>query len=374
MASLFRNFLLAERVMRSYGCTPTCFPPLPPTFQHPLWRSWDLAVENCLAQLPDLLGLNLEEQRDAILNPPPGAAGPPPPPKTRAEVAAAEAAAVAIFGAEADLDAYAAKLAALKEERAARAKAAAEGDAAALAAQALAAREDGEERALVARAREPPTYLYAHSSFFADQLTAFELWLQFGAADGKPPEQLPVVLQVLLSQMHRYRALVRLGQFLARIEKKSQNAPDHCMAPLHVMSHTAMSYGTGMSHCRVVCVLRTVRIVSITGPWALGGQPRAAGGHLPVRAQAAAEPGAGAAQGARADLGQDPGAGPVVPGRPDQGRQPPVLRAAPGGPAAAAARRPRPRRAAPRPRAVVKAAAAVADDDRRRARHADVHR
>lgn len=34
------------------------------------------------------------------------------------------------------------------------------------------------------------------SPFFAEQLTAFELWLQHGSKDKKPPEQLPIVLQV----------------------------------------------------------------------------------------------------------------------------------------------------------------------------------
>ena len=33
VASLFRNFLLAERVMRSYDCTPVSQPPLPSTHQ-----------------------------------------------------------------------------------------------------------------------------------------------------------------------------------------------------------------------------------------------------------------------------------------------------------------------------------------------------
>jgi hypothetical protein len=37
------------------------------------------------------------------------------------------------------------------------------------------------------------------SSFFSEQLTAFELWLAHGSADKKPPEQLPIVLQVRLS-------------------------------------------------------------------------------------------------------------------------------------------------------------------------------
>lgn len=37
VASLFRNFLLAERVMRSYNCTPISHPRLPPTYMHPMW-------------------------------------------------------------------------------------------------------------------------------------------------------------------------------------------------------------------------------------------------------------------------------------------------------------------------------------------------
>lgn len=34
------------------------------------------------------------------------------------------------------------------------------------------------------------------SPFFSEQLTAFELWLEHGSSDKKPPEQLPIVLQV----------------------------------------------------------------------------------------------------------------------------------------------------------------------------------
>jgi hypothetical protein len=60
------------------------------------------------------------------------------------------------------------------------------------------------------------------SPFFSEQLTAFEVWLEFSAinkmrlANGtlESPEQLPVVLQVLLSQVHRIRALVLLRRFL----------------------------------------------------------------------------------------------------------------------------------------------------------------
>lgn len=41
-----------------------------------------------------------------------------------------------------------------------------------------------------------PTAEFVPSSFFSEQLTAFELWLAHGSKDKKPPEQLPVVLQV----------------------------------------------------------------------------------------------------------------------------------------------------------------------------------
>ncbi|KAI7868605.1 hypothetical protein BDF14DRAFT_1956350 [Spinellus fusiger] len=120
VASMFRNYLLAERIMRSYQCTPMSTPALPETHDHPMWQSWDLAVDMCLFQLPAL----------------------------------------------------------------------------------LAAESGG------------PAYQYQSSTFFAEQLTAFEVWLSEGAVNPKIPEQLPIVLQVLLSQVHRLRALILLSRFL----------------------------------------------------------------------------------------------------------------------------------------------------------------
>ncbi|ACO63090.1 predicted protein [Micromonas commoda] len=117
VASLFRNFLLAERIMRANNCTPISCPALPPTYQHPMWHAWDMAVEICLLQLPSLVA----------------------------------------------------------------------GD---------------------------PNVEFAPSPFFTEQLTAFEVWLEHGSELKPPPEQLPIVLQVLLSQSHRLRALVLLGRFL----------------------------------------------------------------------------------------------------------------------------------------------------------------
>lgn len=116
VASLFRNFLLAERIMRAANCTPLSHPRLPSTHQHPMWHAWDMAAEICLSQLPAMLA--------------------------------------------------------------------------------------------------DPNAEFQPSPFFTEQLTAFEVWLEHGSERKKPPEQLPIVLQVLLSQSHRLRALVLLGRFL----------------------------------------------------------------------------------------------------------------------------------------------------------------
>ena len=120
VAALFRNFLLSERIMRANHCHPKSSPELPQTHRHPLWQSWDLAVEMVLAQLP----------------------------------------------------------------------------------------------ALLADQNGGPAYEYQHSTFFAEQLTAFEVYLQSGPTEDRAPDQLPIVLQVLLSQAHRLRALILLSRFL----------------------------------------------------------------------------------------------------------------------------------------------------------------
>ncbi|XP_020113918.1 regulatory-associated protein of TOR 2 [Ananas comosus] len=116
VASLFRNFLLAERIMRAANCSPISYPAMPSTHQHHMWDAWDMAAEICLSKLPQLVA--------------------------------------------------------------------------------------------------DPNAEFQPSPFFTEQLTAFEVWLDHGSEHKKPPEQLPIVLQVLLSQSHRFRALVLLGRFL----------------------------------------------------------------------------------------------------------------------------------------------------------------
>jgi regulator-associated protein of mTOR len=115
VASLFRNFLLAERIMHSYNCTPESHPLLPSTYQHPLWQAWDLVLDHIISQLPSLI--------------------------------------------------------------------------------------DG-------------TKEYEPSSFFPEQLNAFQVWLLSSPNPHEPPTQLPIILQFLLSQAHRLQALELLGRYL----------------------------------------------------------------------------------------------------------------------------------------------------------------
>ncbi|KAL8801190.1 MAG: hypothetical protein Q9182_004639 [Xanthomendoza sp. 2 TL-2023] len=68
--------------------------------------------------------------------------------------------------------------------------------------------------AMIAAEEGGPPYEYVHSEFFTDQLTAFEVYLAQGAPNQEAPTQLPIVLQVLLSQVHRLRALILLSRFL----------------------------------------------------------------------------------------------------------------------------------------------------------------
>lgn len=153
LASLCRNFLLAQRVFARYDLHPTSSPPLPEAHGHPLWGAWDLAAEAILTQL--------------------AAAAPPP---SRVPSAAAG------------------------DERGASG-ASPEGGAGL-------ARPGGPSCSPSPPAVPP-------SSFFTEQLTAFEVWLSRGAADAAAPEQLPILLQVLLSPTHRYASLLLLGRYVS---------------------------------------------------------------------------------------------------------------------------------------------------------------
>lgn len=162
VAALFRNFLLAKRIMPHLNCNPVSDPPLPESVRfHPMWDSWDLAIDQVFAQLIKNTNIDpysytvaapvVENQQNDTSRPQNGSAG-----TQNGLTASAEA------------PAYNAAL---------------------------------------------PNY--QHSTFFEQQLTAFEIWLKYaGPSTKEPPEQLPIVLQVLLSQVHRLRALILLSKFL----------------------------------------------------------------------------------------------------------------------------------------------------------------
>ncbi|KAJ2540607.1 Target of rapamycin complex 1 subunit kog1, partial [Coemansia sp. RSA 1853] len=55
VASLFRNFILANRILRHYNMRPQSRPAIPASHTHPLWESLDYEIDMCLKQLPRLL-------------------------------------------------------------------------------------------------------------------------------------------------------------------------------------------------------------------------------------------------------------------------------------------------------------------------------
>ncbi|KAK4538664.1 hypothetical protein CDCA_CDCA19G4689 [Cyanidium caldarium] len=247
VASLFRNFLLAERVMRSANCTPVSYPALTPTHNHPLWQAWDYSVEQCLAQLPALLASSSSSAAAAAAAD--SASGPERVPSPAAPGSAAmavptagvggataaptTAAAAAAGGGGVVMEAAIAASNALMRpcapqalsilgggEHAANASATPArrlsprppaGSIATTAVEAAAATNTTSGHTADAERDE---LLYTPNPFFEDQMTAFEVWLDLDSHGRRPPEQLPVVLQVLLSQAHRLRALQLLSRFL----------------------------------------------------------------------------------------------------------------------------------------------------------------
>lgn len=197
VASLFRNFLLADRIMRSLHVTPVSYPALPPTHNHPMWQAWDLAVDTCLSQLPSIFAAAAAANMNNVTLP--------------------HTMSVPIMVDEDGIP--------------------------------IQASTPTTASPMHGTTTATPTDMtlleqYQFSSFFSAQLTDFEVWLRFGARSmlwndayyqqihgimmpssmsmildanlGKSliPKQLPILLQVLLSQVHRLKALSLLGRFL----------------------------------------------------------------------------------------------------------------------------------------------------------------
>ncbi|KAI5953449.1 KOG1 [Candida jiufengensis] len=157
VAALFRNFLLAKRIMPHLNCNPISDPPLPDIVKfHPMWDSWDLAIDQVLSQL-----LKTEESVPSSISQQPAI--------TNGSMANGSTSNGSVPNGS----------------------------------------------VAITNGSTPPSQNYQHSTFFEQQLTAFEIWLKYaGPSTKEPPEQLPIVLQVLLSQVHRLRALILLSKFL----------------------------------------------------------------------------------------------------------------------------------------------------------------
>ncbi|ODV95287.1 hypothetical protein PACTADRAFT_50034 [Pachysolen tannophilus NRRL Y-2460] len=158
VAALFRNFLLAKRIMPLAGCNPISDPPLPEINEHPMWESFDLAIDQILSQLL--------KNREQTGNP-------------------------------------ATSLQQLQFQQQQQQQ------------QQLAEQNrNGSANNPSSVPTDPFIMNFQHSTFFEQHLTAFEIWLNYGSQKKEPPQQLPIVLQVLLSQVHRIRALTLLSRFL----------------------------------------------------------------------------------------------------------------------------------------------------------------
>ncbi|ANZ75610.1 BA75_02719T0 [Komagataella pastoris] len=171
VAALFRNFLLAKKIMTANGCNPISDPPLPDITDHTMWDSWDLAIDQVLSQLVknhEKLSRDPTASTNTLLRTEPSSVAPTPVSTTTS----------------------------------------------------LSDSQDGNQTPQKPPAPTPSQSQgqiinnYQHSTFFEHHLTAFEIWLKYGSSSKNPPDQLPIVLQVLLSQVHRLRALILLSRFL----------------------------------------------------------------------------------------------------------------------------------------------------------------
>ena len=182
VASMFRNFMLADRILRSLNCTPQSYPPLPPgVADHPLWQAWDLACETCLFGLI----------KDGVIGPKNGA----------------HANGNVLVHPSAGLSEKNIQQSQLPQVLANRQRSPSKN------------RQDGASKTAASKGASNLASSIS-SPFFSEQLTGFEVWLEYASIHRgnidhlQPPEQLPVVLQVLLSQAHRVRALELLRRFL----------------------------------------------------------------------------------------------------------------------------------------------------------------
>lgn len=194
VAALFRNFLLAKRIMPHMNCNPISDPPLPDLVRfHPMWNSWDLAIDQVFAQLI--------KNGNSI----PVSVNVRPNPTTVASTTSTSNGSHGANGAVANGTVASGSSHSVNG---------ANGAAGSVTSVNTVAPANGVTPPALP-VSSPSFANYQHSTFFEQQLTAFEIWLKYAGPSTKElPEQLPIVLQVLLSQVHRLRALILLSKFL----------------------------------------------------------------------------------------------------------------------------------------------------------------
>lgn len=174
-AALFRNFLLAKKIMPEAGCHPVSDPPLPDVDKNPMWDSWELAIDEVLGQL--LKKKQSEPPQEDLTDIPQLQAAIPSPPTSQVTTASSTANVIPSTSTMSIAGALANNRRSSTDPKSGK-------------------------------------WVYQSCSFFQQHLTAFDVWLQYGSSKKEAPEQLPIVLQVLLSQAHRLRALQLLSKFL----------------------------------------------------------------------------------------------------------------------------------------------------------------
>jgi len=217
IATLFRNFILAERIMTTLGRTPVSYPAMPPSWNHPLWGVWDCAVEETLCKLrrrfeksyKKSLRKAAEEEKSKSIEQKK---------KDNAEyvdhrsidrrrqrslrtsrisrLSELSTLQKDLHDAETDLR----RGLLLKEDIANRKTLV----------QRL-AQEIEETRFLQDQQKE--IIPWTPNTFFKQQLKSFDVWLEEEVEGSSGPIQLPVVLQLLLSQSHRLPALKLFSKF-----------------------------------------------------------------------------------------------------------------------------------------------------------------
>ncbi|KAJ6249760.1 regulatory-associated protein of mtor [Anaeramoeba flamelloides] len=192
IATLFRNFLLAERIMKSYNCTPFTIPSIPETYKHDLWNNWDCVLDLCLSRLRSNSNQLLTTKNELFLNLSDRQ-------KRNKSLGKKMKNKINGKGNEKINERQNEKAFGSKKKMKMKMKM---------------KMKNGENEKKEKNDNHNTTNIQNNTYFFDDQLTSFEVWLNSGRNKVTGISILPILLQVLLSQNHRSRALILLARFL----------------------------------------------------------------------------------------------------------------------------------------------------------------